>query len=89
MKLVTAALAARAAASQGLADHVLVVPSDTTARIQEMHITLGQMLVRRHRNRAGTGETRLIRRKLQSPPAGYYFAFSYHENQRFAMLKIP
>jgi len=27
-----------------LADHLLVVPSDTTARIQEMHITLGQML---------------------------------------------
>jgi D-sedoheptulose 7-phosphate isomerase len=28
----------------GLADPVLVVPSRTTARIQEMHITLGQML---------------------------------------------
>ena len=28
----------------GLADPVLIVPSDTTARIQEMHITLGQML---------------------------------------------
>ena len=28
----------------GLADHLLVVPSDTMARIQEMHITLGQML---------------------------------------------
>ncbi len=27
-----------------LADPLLVVPSDTTARIQEMHITLGQML---------------------------------------------
>lgn len=27
-----------------LADHKLVVPSITTARIQEMHITLGQML---------------------------------------------
>lgn len=25
-------------------DHVLLVPSDVTARIQEMHITLGQML---------------------------------------------
>jgi D-sedoheptulose 7-phosphate isomerase len=25
-------------------DHLLVVPSDTTARIQEMHILLGQML---------------------------------------------
>jgi D-sedoheptulose 7-phosphate isomerase len=25
-------------------DHLLVVPSDTTARIQEMHIMLGQML---------------------------------------------
>ena len=28
----------------GIADPYLVVPSDTTARIQEMHITLGQML---------------------------------------------
>ena len=28
----------------GLADPLLVVPSDVTARIQEMHITLGQML---------------------------------------------
>ena len=28
----------------GLADPLLVVPSDTTARIQEMHIALGQML---------------------------------------------
>jgi D-sedoheptulose 7-phosphate isomerase len=27
-----------------LADHCLVVPSDVTARIQEMHILLGQML---------------------------------------------
>ena len=28
----------------GFADPYLVVPSATTARIQEMHITLGQML---------------------------------------------
>lgn len=28
----------------GLADPLLIVPSRTTARIQEMHITLGQML---------------------------------------------
>ena len=28
----------------GLADPLLIIPSDTTARIQEMHITLGQML---------------------------------------------
>ena len=28
----------------GLADPLLIVPSDTVARIQEMHITLGQML---------------------------------------------
>ncbi|MCH9000797.1 MAG: phosphoheptose isomerase, partial [Proteobacteria bacterium] len=27
----------------GLADPLLIVPSATTARIQEMHITLGQM----------------------------------------------
>jgi D-sedoheptulose 7-phosphate isomerase len=31
-------------AMAGLADHVFAVPSVTTARIQEMHITLGQML---------------------------------------------
>ncbi len=28
----------------GLADPLVIVPSRTTARIQEMHITLGQML---------------------------------------------
>lgn len=28
----------------GLADHLLAVPSPVTARVQEMHITLGQML---------------------------------------------
>lgn len=28
----------------GVADPLIIVPSDTTARIQEMHITLGQML---------------------------------------------
>lgn len=28
----------------GLAEPILIVPSDTTSRIQEMHITLGQML---------------------------------------------
>lgn len=28
----------------GLADPILIVPSNTTARIQEMHITLGHML---------------------------------------------
>lgn len=31
-------------ALKGLADPLLVVPSATTARIQEMHITIGQML---------------------------------------------
>ncbi len=45
MKLVTAALGGKDGGGlQSLADHLLVVPSDTTARIQEMHITLGQML---------------------------------------------
>jgi len=29
---------------KGLADPLLVVPSRTTARIQEMHILLGQMM---------------------------------------------
>jgi D-sedoheptulose 7-phosphate isomerase len=43
--VVTAALSGKGGGDLvGLADHLLVVPSDTTARIQEMHITLGQML---------------------------------------------
>ncbi len=45
MKLATAALGGKGGGDlMGLADHLLVVPSDTIARIQEMHITLGQML---------------------------------------------
>lgn len=45
MGLVTAALGGKGGGDMvGLADHLLIVPSDTTARIQEMHITLGQML---------------------------------------------
>ncbi len=45
MKLITAALGGKGGGGlEGLADHLLVVPSDTTARIQEMHIVLGQML---------------------------------------------
>lgn len=45
MGLVTAAFGGKGGGDMaGLADHLLIVPSDTTARIQEMHITLGQML---------------------------------------------
>jgi D-sedoheptulose 7-phosphate isomerase len=45
MKLVTAALSGKNGGDlAGMADHLMVVPSNTTARIQEMHITLGQML---------------------------------------------
>ncbi|MGH6664882.1 MAG: SIS domain-containing protein [Pseudolabrys sp.] len=45
MKLVTAAFGGKGGGDMnGLADHLLIVPSDVTARIQEMHITLGQML---------------------------------------------
>ena len=45
MKLVTAALGGKGGGEMaGLADDLLVVPSGTTARIQEMHILLGQML---------------------------------------------
>lgn len=45
MGIVTAALSGKGGGDlPGLADHLLVVPSDTTARIQEMHITIGQML---------------------------------------------
>ena len=44
MGLVTAALGGKGGDMAGLADHLLAVPSNTVARIQEMHITLGQML---------------------------------------------
>ena len=45
MRLITAALGGKGGGDlKGLAEHLLVVPSDTTARIQEMHIALGQML---------------------------------------------
>src|SRR5690242_12633657 len=45
MRLVTVALGGGNGGELApLADHLLLVPSTTTARIQEMHITLGQML---------------------------------------------
>jgi D-sedoheptulose 7-phosphate isomerase len=45
MGIVPAALSGRGGGElPGLADPLLIVPSDTTARIQEMHITLGHML---------------------------------------------
>jgi D-sedoheptulose 7-phosphate isomerase len=45
MGLITAALGGTGGGDMaGLADHLLAVPSATTARIQEMHIALGQML---------------------------------------------
>jgi D-sedoheptulose 7-phosphate isomerase len=45
MGIVPAALSGKGGGDLvGLASPLLIVPSDTTARIQEMHITLGQML---------------------------------------------
>jgi D-sedoheptulose 7-phosphate isomerase len=45
MGLVTAAFGGdKGGEMAGLADHLLAVPSGTAARIQEMHIALGQML---------------------------------------------
>jgi D-sedoheptulose 7-phosphate isomerase len=45
MQIVTAAFGGKGGGEMArLADHALVVPSDTVARIQEMHIALGQML---------------------------------------------
>jgi D-sedoheptulose 7-phosphate isomerase len=45
MTIATAALSGKGGGDlDGLVDHLLVVPSEVTARIQEMHILLGQML---------------------------------------------
>jgi len=45
MGIVAAAFGGKGGGDMGpLADHILAVPSTTVARIQEMHITLGQML---------------------------------------------
>ncbi len=45
MKLVTVGFSGATGGDlKGLADHLLLVPSETVARIQEMHIALGQML---------------------------------------------
>ncbi|MBL8669316.1 MAG: D-sedoheptulose 7-phosphate isomerase [Alphaproteobacteria bacterium] len=45
LKIVPAALCGRGGGDLvGVAEPLLIVPSETTARIQEMHITLGQML---------------------------------------------
>jgi D-sedoheptulose 7-phosphate isomerase len=45
MTIVTAGLGGKGGGEmKGLADHLLIVPSDTTARIQEMHILLGHIL---------------------------------------------
>ena len=45
MGITAAALAGKGGGRlNGLAEPLLIVPSSTTARIQEMHITLGQML---------------------------------------------
>lgn len=45
MGIITAALGGKGGGDlPGLADPLLIVPSQTTARIQEMHIMLGQML---------------------------------------------
>jgi D-sedoheptulose 7-phosphate isomerase len=45
MRLVTAAFGGKGGGDMApLADHLLAVPSATAARIQEMHIALGQML---------------------------------------------
>jgi D-sedoheptulose 7-phosphate isomerase len=44
MDIVTAALGGKGGGLMGGVDHLLVVPAQVTARIQEMHILLGQML---------------------------------------------
>jgi D-sedoheptulose 7-phosphate isomerase len=45
MKIVTAGLSGKGGGEMiGLTDHLLIVPSNATARIQEMHILIGHML---------------------------------------------
>jgi D-sedoheptulose 7-phosphate isomerase len=45
MGIVTAGFSGKGGGDMvGLCDHLLLVPCDITARIQEMHIMLGQML---------------------------------------------
>jgi D-sedoheptulose 7-phosphate isomerase len=45
IKIVTAAFGGKGGGDmKGLTEHLLIVPSDTTARIQEMHILFGHML---------------------------------------------
>ena len=45
MRIVTAGLTGKGGRDMvGLSDHFLIVPSDSTARIQEMHILLGHLL---------------------------------------------
>jgi D-sedoheptulose 7-phosphate isomerase len=45
MRIVTVGLSGRGGGELGaLCDHLLVVPAEATARVQEMHILLGQML---------------------------------------------
>ena len=45
MRIVTAGLSGKGGGDMvGLTDHLLIVPSDVTARIQEMHILLGHLL---------------------------------------------
>jgi D-sedoheptulose 7-phosphate isomerase len=45
MKIVTGGFGGKGGGEmKGLTDHLLIVPSDSTARIQEMHILLGHLL---------------------------------------------
>ena len=55
-----------AAGWKNLLTLMLIVPSTSTARIQEMHIMLGQMLCGAFENRAGAGSGILLMTALQS-----------------------
>ncbi len=83
MKLVTAALGGKGGGDmKGLADHLLVVPSDTTARIQEMHIALAKCSAARWKSSWGwRNPAKRTPIDAMARSAGYFFALSRLENK--------
>ena len=89
--LVTAAFGGKTGGDMApLADHLLAVPSVTAARIQEMHILLGQMLCGALEIELGLDRPDSIGfLASQRAIGGLFFVFSRLENLRFLTLKCP